>query len=224
MMKQRFLALCSLLLLTSCAGVAVKKTTVAVSGAPAPRSIYIRPFGIEQAQFNGAHRGGLGERPIRRAMAPLEFANDLKEELEKIAPSMVLKDDEEPKAGWLVEGEFVIVDAGSPIWRKIAGHVGAGQSKVQLLVRVTDVGRHAAQTEGKNAVDDHKAVATATGDVIYEFELDGGSRLTGQAGMLTAAGLGDPTPFDFRNAAERIMIALSPDPYRYGVRTSPTIR
>jgi hypothetical protein len=33
-----------------------------------------------------------------------------------------------------------------------------------------------------------------------------------------------PASFDYRNAAERVMMALSVDPHRHGVRSSVTIR
>ena len=102
-MKYPFLALGGMLLLTSCAGVRVSDTQVA-SGATNPRNIYIRPFSVEGGQFVGYHRGGIGERPIRQSLAPAEFSQALKEELEKLAPAMVLKDNEAPSKGWLVEG------------------------------------------------------------------------------------------------------------------------
>jgi hypothetical protein len=62
------------------------------------------------------------------------------------------------------------------------------------------------------------------GNVIYEFDLKGGSGLSGHHGQIYAPGLGDAEPFDFKNAAERVMLALSTDPYRLGARTSPVAR
>ena len=52
----------------------------------------------------------------------------------------------------------------------------------------------------------------------------GGSRLQGKLGTLRASGLGKATPFDLRNAAERIMLVVSPDPFRFGARSSVTLR
>jgi hypothetical protein len=52
----------------------------------------------------------------------------------------------------------------------------------------------------------------------------GGSHGTGKFGSVTAPGLGYAVTFDYRNAAERIYEALTPDEYRYGLRDSPTIR
>src|SRR5260370_42156028 len=63
-------------------------------GASNPRAIYIRPFCIDTAVFEGDEALSDGEMPIRKALSPVEFANDLKEQLEKIAPARILKDRE----------------------------------------------------------------------------------------------------------------------------------
>ncbi len=60
--------------------------------------------------------------------------------------------------------------------------------------------------------------------VIYEFDMAGGSRGQGKLGTVRASGLGKATPFDLRNAAERILLVLSPDPFRFGARSSVTLR
>lgn len=228
-MKNLLLALCSALplLLTSCAGVRVSHTDVA-TGATNPRSIYIRPFDVTYAKFKGWHHSS-AEREIRRSLAPAEFANILKQELEKIAPAMVLKDDEVPRTGWLVEGDFEVVDAGQPTLRAAPGNlIGLGASHVVLHVRITDLdARGVSYVESKDTETgevQREAVRSSEGAVIYEFDVKGGSRATGKFGSITAPGLGYATQFDFRNAAERIYMALTPDRHRYGVRTSPTIR
>src|SRR6266705_7119538 len=61
-------------------------------GASNPSAIYIRPFCIDTAVFKGDEALSDGEMPIRKALSPVEFANDLKEQLEKIAPARILKD------------------------------------------------------------------------------------------------------------------------------------
>ena len=43
-------------------------------------------------------------------------------------------------------------------------------------------------------------------------------------GSIYAPGLGYAEPFDFKNAAERIMLALNTDPFRYGDRSSPSVQ
>src|SRR2546430_7951899 len=63
-------------------------------GASNPRAIYIRPFCIDTAVFKGDEALSDGEMPIRKALSPAEFATDLKEQLEKIAPTRILKDSE----------------------------------------------------------------------------------------------------------------------------------
>lgn len=208
-----------MLLLTSCAGVRVAETQVA-SGAANPRSIYVRPFDVSATEMAGYHAGGAGEEPIRQSLAGREFAGNLKVELEKLAPARVIEHDEAPTEGWLVEGSLDVVDAGLPVVRglPVVNRFGAGRSKVLIHVRITEVG-------GAYVHNDKETGALGKkGRVVYEFDLSGGSRATGERGSITAPGLGYAVPFDFKNAAERVMIALSTDPHRYGARTSPTIR
>lgn len=173
-------------------------------GASHPIAIYIRPFCIDGAVFTGDVAASDGEMPIKKALTPVAFAADLKEQLEKIAPTRILERDEVPRVGWLVDGEFRTVDGGSNgLGRFFFGNFGVGQSFLSLHVRVTDVRR---------------------GLVVYEFDLAGGNKLQGRFGTLRASGMGRATPFDLRNAAERIYLVLSPDPFRYGARADLTLR
>jgi len=216
-----FLAIVSTVFLCSCADMYVTKTQIAGGstrtttadakdskgvymttncgvGAYGPKAIYIRPFCIDTAVFTGDQTNSDGEMPIRKALTPVEFAGDLKEQLEKIAPARILRDYETPRTGWLVEGEFQLVDGGSPAARFFFGHFSAGQSHLMLHVRVTDVDR---------------------GMVVYEFDMAGGSNLQGRGGTLRASGLGYARAFDLVNAAERIYLVLSPNAFRYGARS-----
>nr|MDQ2659980.1 DUF2791 family P-loop domain-containing protein [Verrucomicrobiota bacterium] len=118
-------------------------------------------------------------------------------------PARILRDNETPRTGWLVEGEFQLVDGGSPVGRLFAGHFGVGRSFLSIHVRITDVDK---------------------GVVVYEFDVAGGSRLQGRDGTIRASGLGKATPFDLENAAERIYLALSPNVHRFGVRSSIALR
>src|SRR5712691_8835030 len=91
------------ILLCSCANMTVTKTDVATPGGQAPvpidakdfasrgvhmitscgvgasnpSAIYIRPFCIDTAVFKGDEAASRGEMPIRKALSPIEFANDL---------------------------------------------------------------------------------------------------------------------------------------------------
>jgi hypothetical protein len=221
------IALAISLLFCSCADMYVTKSEVAASssgaaidakdfgsrndvhivncgiGASNPKAIYIRPFCIDTAIFKGDIAPSEGEMPIRKALTPVAFATDLKEQLEKIAPTRILRDIETPHVGWLVEGQFDVVDGGSQLGRFFLGNLGVGQSFLALHVRVTDV---------------------ELGSVVYEFDMAGGSRLQGKLGTLRASGLGRATPFDLKNAAERIYLTLSADPFRYGARADVTLR
>ena len=226
-MKSLFAIFSSSLLLCSCADMYVTKSTVtggsrsasidtkdvgSVSGvrmttncgvgAHDPKAIYIRPFCIDTATFIGDQANSDGEMPIRKALTPVEFAQDLKEELEKMAPARILKDYERPRVGWLVEGRFDNVDGGSPLGRFFFGNFGLGRSFLALHVRVTDVRRHA---------------------VVYEFDMAGGSNYQGKLGTVRASGLGKAIHFDLRNAAERVYVTLSTNPYRYAAHTDAVL-
>ncbi len=221
-MKNILFALCSALLLSSCAGVKVSHTDVA-TGATNPRYIYIRPFDVTYTDFRGRHHSD-GEKPIRRSLAPAEFSGILKEELEKIAPAMVLREDEvPPHTGWLVEGEFDLINSGSPIDRALPGNIfGVGSSKIKVHVRIIDLEKHGVivDSKDKETAPALHAVSTAHGAIVYEFDVEGGSKATGKFGSITAPGLGYAVTFDYRNAAERIYEAVTPDPFRYGHRSS----
>jgi len=215
-----FFAILSSILLCSCADMYVTRTQVAGGsvrttaadskdgrgiymttncgvGAYAPKAIYIRPFCIDTAIFTGEQTNSEGEMPIRKALTPVEFAGVLKEQLEKMAPARILRDNETPRTGWLVEGEFTVVDGGSAEGRAIFGTFGLGASHLALHVRVTDVDR---------------------GIVVYEFDMAGGSELQGRHGTVRASGLGYARSFDLVNAAERIYLVLTPNAFRYGTR------
>jgi len=225
-----FTVIASSLLLCSCADMVVTKTYTSSSvsrtrtevdakdfgstetvryetncgvGEANPSAIYIRPFCIDRAIFTGDEAASVAEMPIRKALTPIAFAGDLKEELSKLAPARVIADDEVPRVGWLVEGQFDLVDGGSPVGRFFLGQFGVGRSFLAMHVKVTDVEKHR---------------------VIYEFDMAGGSRGQGKLGTVRASGLGKATPFDLRNAAERILLVLSPDPFRFGARSSVTLR
>jgi hypothetical protein len=107
----------------------VRMTTNCGVGAHEPKAIYIRPFCIDNASFVGNETVSEGEMPIRKALTPVSFAGTLKEELEKIAPARILKTNESPRTGWLVDGEFSMVDGGT----------GGSRSYLSMHVRVTDV-------------------------------------------------------------------------------------
>jgi hypothetical protein len=168
-------------------------------GAHPPKAIYIRPFCVDTAIFKGDQAASIGEMPIRKAIMPHEFAGDLKESLEKLAPTRILEDDETPRTGWLIEGEFMVIDGGDPTARFFFGTFGVGRSHLVMHVKVIDVDK---------------------GITAYEFDLAGGSFSQGRHGTIRASGLGRATTFDLVNAAERIYLVLNPNSFRYGARTS----
>ena len=172
-------------------------------GASGPKAIYIRPFCIDSAIFRGDHTASDGEMPIRKAITPITFAGELKEQLEKLAPARILEADETPRTGWLVEGEFTMVDGGDPVGRFFLGTFGVGRSILAMHVKVTDVDK---------------------GMVVYEFDMAGGSRNQGRHGTVRASGLGPATPFDLVNAAERIYLVLEPNAFRFGKRSSVALQ
>lgn len=221
-MKFAPLALGAALLFTSCAAVHVVDTQTAAVVTAMPKAIYIRPFDVEAAEFRGRHKGGIGERPLRKSLAPAEFGIALKEELEKLAPTRLLQEDEAAPVGWLVEGSIDEVDAGNEVHRTLGGLPAAnpfGRSHIKIHVRVIDLDHVSRRVDAKGG-----GTLSRRGQIIYEFDVAGGSRWSGLRGSIYAPGTGYATPFDYRNAAERIRSAINPDEHRYGERTSPVIR
>ncbi|RYD83214.1 MAG: hypothetical protein EOP84_08230, partial [Verrucomicrobiaceae bacterium] len=185
MIKYTLPALCAALLFTSCAGVRVADTQVAAVVTERPNAIYIRPFSVEGAEFTGYHPGGPGARPIEQSKAPAEFAIILKDELEKLAPVRVLRSDERATQGWLVEGSLEVVDAGVPAGRAafLPQVNPLGRSRIVAHVRVTDLGSPAVASDDKDS-----GTLRRRGQVIYEFDISGGSRLSGPRGSIYAPG------------------------------------
>jgi len=223
-MKQTLLVLSAVCALTGCAGVKVVHVDVA-TGATKPRAIYIRSAIADDAVYKGRHEntverpyGSNAEKAIRRSLAPAAFSEALKQQMEEMAPARVLADDETPHTGWLVESNLEWVHAGSPALRAIPVPFGQGRSYVLIHVRVRDLDHNYGWVDSKDA-----SKGRASGDVIYEFDVAGGSNLQGPHGSIYAPGLGYAEPFDFKNAAERVMLALSTDPFRYGDRSSPSV-
>jgi len=224
-MKQTLLVLGAVCALTGCAGVKVSHVDVA-TGATRPRAIYIRSYIAENAVYKGRHEntderpyGSNAEKAIRRSLAPTAFSEALKQQMEELAPARVLREDETPETGWYVESNLEWVHAGSPALRAIPVPFGQGHSYVIIHVRIRDLSHHHEWVDSKDS-----SKGLANGDVIYEFDVAGGSGLQGPHGSIYAPGLGYAEPFDFKNAAERIMLALSTDPFRYGDRSSPSVQ
>ena len=201
-MKTTLLALCPALLLVSCAAPAVRVThTDVATGAVNPKAIYIRPFRVASGTFDRCTPSG--NAPIRESLLPVEFADNLQEELCKIAPAKVLASNEDAPVGWLVDGEFRSVESGySPVRWSPLGDAVMRKSCLMLHVRVSEARR---------------------GTVLYEFDVAAGTK-EGSFGSVTTPGMGYPLPFDRRNAAELIAMTLTPDPFRYGARSSPEFR
>ncbi len=219
-MKYTLIALGGAMLLASCADVRVVDTQTAAVVTERPRAIYIRPFSVEGAQFVGSHAGGAGQLPLRESLAPAEFSEDLKEELEKLAPARVLRPDEVATQGWLVSGSIEVVDAGSSAERFFSPPLppGAGRSHIRIHVRVKDLDHRAVVADSKEG-----GALVRRGRIIYEFDVAGGSFASGRYGQMTAPGAGYSAPFDYRNAAERIRIAVEPDPHKFGDRPGWTM-
>lgn len=164
-MKNSLLALCLALLLTSCADVRITHTDVA-TGATNPSAIYIKPFDVSHCTFIGKQTSK-GELPIKKSLAPAVFSEDLKEELEKIAPTMVLKPGDYPANGWLVEGSLDLVDAGEPGERgePFAGSDAYGASHIMIHVRVIDLDRKRVSAMDAKDYGSSIAVTTSSTDV-----------------------------------------------------------
>ena len=116
-----------------------------------------------------------------------------------------------------METNLEYVHAGSQTLRAFFGPIGLGHSTLKVHVRITDV-------EGHHIASSDKDMSKGgSGNVIYEFDVSGGSSISGAAGSTYAPGLGNPEEFDYKNAAERICYALTIDPQKFGSRTVPSI-
>lgn len=195
------------LALVGCANVEVTKTYVA-SGAHHPPAIYIRPFNVAGAIFTGDH-GPAGELPIRQSLAPAELSLALKQQLCKIAPTMIIDHNDIPEEGWVVDGNIDVVDGGNQGLRFFFGHLGAGRTTAIVHVRVTQAGNENGESDGKGGAPD---------GVLYAFDVKSSSKAAGPAGSVYSSGLGSSEMFDYRNIAEEVTRVLTPDPYKYGIR------
>lgn len=196
-MKATLLTLTCALVLTACSGTSVKQTYVA-TGAANPSGIYIRPFNVSEGAVRMDH-GGEGAKPIKESLYGRQFAETLQLEMSKMAPSMVIEADEDAPRGWVIEGDLDLLDAGLRPARGVFGPLGIGKSTVMAHVRIVDVDK---------------------GEVVYAFDISGGSGFSGRWGTLKSAGMGHAIPFDFRNLAEEIYLVLSRNPGNYGTRSS----
>jgi len=191
-MKNSLLALCLALLLSSCASVRVTHTDIA-TGATNPSAIYLKPFDVSDCTFIGRHHSP-GELPIRKSLAPAEFTEALKEELEEMAPAVVLKNGDMPDSGWLVEGSIDLVDSGHPGTRlePLGDLFQDGASHIMIHVVVIDMdAKRAVTTDSKDVTGTQTtAVRTRRGVVVYEFDVAGGSHSTGKLGSITARASG----------------------------------
>lgn len=212
-MKQFLIPALLSLALVGCANVEVRKTYVA-SGATNPSGIYIRPFDVSQAVFVGDH-GPKGQLEIRKSLAPAELGIALKEQLSKIAPSMVIAADEQPEKGWIIDGNIDLVDGGNQPLRFFLGHLGAGRTKAIVHVRVLDASMGEVSGDGKGG---------ANPAVLYAFDVESSSKAAGRAGSVYSSGTGSSEMFDYRNIADEVAQVLSPDTFRYGVRDGFTDR
>ena len=195
--------------LVGCANVEVTKTYVA-SGAHHPSNIYIRPFKVAGATFVGDH-GPDGGRDIRQALAPAELSLALKQQLSKIAPTMIIDDNDLPEEGWVIDGSIDVVDGGNQGLRFFFGHLGAGRTTAVVHVRIRQAGEENGESDGKGG---------APSGVLYAFDVKSSSKAAGPAGSVYSSGMGSSEMFDYRNIAEEVALVLTPDPYKYGVRDS----
>jgi len=187
-MKYSLLALCPALLLASCADVRITHTDVA-TGATNPSAIYIKPFDVSDCTFIGKNTSN-GERAIKESLAPAVFADDLKEELEQIAPALVLKPGDYPTSGWLVEGSLDRVDAGHPGERgaSLIGALHHGASHIMIHVRVIDLDLE--RIHEQDAKDSGVTIAVATDSTDVANSVTTTTVTTGTSAVATSGTTG----------------------------------
>ena len=81
----------------------------------------------------------------------------------------------------------------------LLGPLSPGHSCLKVHVRILDV-------DGNHYAASDKDTSKGSANVIYEFDVSGGSSVSGAIGSTYAPGLGNPEEFDYKNVAERIYL------------------
>ncbi len=131
------MAVATSLFLTGCGSIKtgpLPSSTVRLT--PNPPHIYVAPFDMRTARWL-VGRDGIDLVNFKRDFQT-NFTHQLLDRLNKIAPSEPRWVDDLPDHGWLVAGEFVVVDQGSRALRTAVG-AGAGETTLQTNVYVYDL-------------------------------------------------------------------------------------
>ena len=135
-----FMAVATTLFLTGCGSTGSSHTaplpSASVKLTPNPPVIYIAPFDMSTARWLVGREGV--DLVDFKAQFQTNFGNQLEQRLLKLAPVQQRWVDDLPDHGWLVAGEFIVVDQGSRALRTGIG-VGEGQTTLETNVYVYDL-------------------------------------------------------------------------------------
>ena len=206
-----FLALATTFLLTGCGVDGGSIHTAPLPGAmvklsPNPPEIYIAPFDTSTGKWLVGREGY--ELKNFKEDFQTNFEHQLKERLQKIAPTEQRWVDNLPDHGWLVAGEFVTVFQGSRAERTLIG-AGLGETTLQTNVYVYDL--EVSKTQYVFAF------RTGVQDTKNDTGAGSGSLPSGIAApdpILTGMGLGSGLKLDTTRTCREIANVLAP--YAYG--------
>lgn len=137
--------------ITSCS-IVTSSSPRSDAALPYPKAFYVEDFSIDLARAvqdsevstRAEYIGSLTD--ISRRLSA-----KLRSELMDIAPVYILKpDDPRPKEGYIIQGDFLAMDAGSPAARSFMGF-GFGQTKLLANVRMYLAGRTKAPARPRNS-------------------------------------------------------------------------
>ncbi len=133
-----FMAVATALFLTGCTGSihTAPLPSSDVKLTPHPPVIMIAPFDINTGRWL-VGREGIDLVDFKRSFQT-NFAEQLETRLLKLAPAQQRWVDDLPDHGWLVAGEFIVVDQGSRALRTGIGG-GAGETTLETKVYVYDL-------------------------------------------------------------------------------------
>jgi hypothetical protein len=146
---------------TVCSGTQIKeKANDQLQPTTMPEAICVTDFAIDIAAvkedsgpLGGVLKGGPIQRlnPLHRQETPetkaREMVNLLSDSLsqdlrnQQLPAKRIYPGQSVPGKGWVITGQFLEVDEGNRLRRAIIGF-GAGETEMQIEVKVTDVGRH----------------------------------------------------------------------------------
>jgi len=217
-LDSRFLLPLLLFLLSSCASVSIKNTSLG-EGTPQrlPDCIYVEKFNAPLLYFHVSRKGKDLQKLVDQEK--LHLAEDLIVRLTKhVAPAKLLAPGETPPQGnyWLIRGSFEVVNGGNRLLRAGIG-CGLGKTTMETTAQLLDLSKTYPEvlltitTTGGSGILPGAAAAFAP---IAPLTLP--TTLVNVGGS-SAGGLGSGVSMDRRRTAREIVAAISEYSVQHGL-------